>query len=263
MNTKTLLKHIIKTFLLCALIMCPAPTAWYFDTITVLPGTVRDIIGFFGGIMWISLYSLPHVFNAIVLRSAVKKAKEGGKTALILPAIPLAFGAAACVLTGLRALELSSVGWFLYALIFVLFYSLSLFAELFITKSKMGEAVKESAFVLLFYLLHFIAVPFITESLSRISGDPYGIGYAISLFSTVPLLFIVTGIYMGIKKCKLFFVPLIGSALFIVSSAMVQGRSFQIEIGGEMMLLAAAYAVLCFIPHILLCFRKHKNFRKQ
>ena len=84
-----MLKHIIKTFLLCALIMCPAPTAWYFDTITVLPSTVRDIIGFFGGIMWISLYSLPHVFNAIVLRSAVKKAKESaekGDTVLLSPA---------------------------------------------------------------------------------------------------------------------------------------------------------------------------------
>ena len=199
MQKNSLIKHLICNFALCLFIISPAPIALILDKYPVLPKDICEIAGLIGGASAFSLYSLQHFYLAIVLRSAVKKAAKFGKTGVLLPAIPLVFGALSCVSVGVHAVSLTPLGWGIYIAIFAFFYFAAIALELFAPRWKWKPWLRELVFILLVLLLAFAAAPFITGTLNTVSNDPFGFGFLLMLFTVYPVLLFSAGIYFGIK----------------------------------------------------------------
>lgn len=199
MQKNSLIKHLICNFALCLFIISPAPIALLLDKCPVLPKDICEIAGLIGGASAFSLYSLQHFYLAIVLRSAVKKAAKFGKIGVLLPAIPLVFGALSCVSVGVHAVSLTPLGWGIYIAIFAFFYFAAIALELFAPRWKWKPWLSELVFILLVLLLAFAAAPFITGTLNTVSNDPFGFGFLLMLFTVYPVLLFSAGIYFGIK----------------------------------------------------------------
>lgn len=199
MQKNSLIKHLICNFALCLFIISPAPIALLLDKYPVLPKDICEIAGLIGGASAFSLYSLQHFYLAAVLRSAVKKAAKFGKIGVLLPAIPLVFGALSCVSVGVHAVSLTPLGWGIYIAIFAFFYFAAIALELFAPRWKWKPWLRELVFILLVLLLAFAAAPFITGTLNTVSNDPFGFGFLLMLFTVYPVLLFSAGIYFCIK----------------------------------------------------------------
>ncbi len=195
MKARSLVKEIIISFALCLFIISPAPIALILDKYPVLPKDICEIAGLIGGASAFSLYALQHFYLAIVLRSAIKKAGNLGKSGALLPAIPIVFGALSCVSVGVHAVKLPPLGWIIYGVIFAFFYFAAIALELFAHRWKWKPQICEIIFILLVFLLAFAAAPFITGTLNTVSADPFGFGFLLMLFTVYPVLLISAGIY--------------------------------------------------------------------
>jgi hypothetical protein len=242
MKKNFLAKEIILSFALCLFIISPAPLGFLLDKYPVLPKGICEIIGGIGATNLLSLYALQHFYLAIVLRSAIKKAREYRRKGLLLPAIPLVFAVLAFISVGVHAVKLATLGWVIYAVIFALFYLAAIFLELFAPKLKFKKELTESVFILLAFLLTFFAAPFITDTISLVSNDSFGFGFILSIFTVFPVLFISAGIYMGAKKCRFFLLSLIEGAVFLLAAS-------QKGLDSEILLFAAVYTALSCISH--------------
>jgi hypothetical protein len=196
MKKNFLAKEIILSFALCLFIISPAPLGFLLDKYPVLPKGICEIIGGIGATNLLSLYALQHFYLAIVLRSAIKKAREYGRKGFILPAIPLVFAVLAFISVGVHAVKLAPLGWVIYIAIFAFFYFAAIALEIFAPRWKWKPQICEITFILLAFLLTFVAAPFITGTLNTVSADPFGFGFLLMLFTVYPVLLISAGIYL-------------------------------------------------------------------
>ena len=196
MKARSFAKEIVISLALCLFIISPAPLALILDKYPVLPKDICEIAGFIGGASAFSLYALQHFWLAAVLRSAIKKATNFGKSGIFLPAIPLVFGALSCFSIGVHAVKLTPLGWVIYGVIFAFFYFASIALEIFAPRWKWKPQICELVFILLVFLLAFVAAPFITGTLNTVSADPFGFGFLLMLFTVYPVLFVSAGIYL-------------------------------------------------------------------
>lgn len=201
MKNHSFAKQMMLSCALCLFIISPAPIALLLDKYPVLPKDICEIAGFIGGASAFSLYALQHFWLAAVLRSAIKKAGKFGKKGVLLPAIPLVFAALSCFSVGVHAVNLTLLGWGIYVAIFAFFYFAAIALELFAPRWKWKPQICEIIFILLAFLLTFVAAPFITGTLNTVSADPFGFGFLLMLFTVYPVLLISAGIYLC-KKIK-------------------------------------------------------------
>jgi hypothetical protein len=199
MKARSFAKEIVISLALCLFLISPAPLALILDKYPVLPKDICEIAGFIGGASAFSLYALQHFWLAAVLRSAIKKAGKFGKKGVLLPAIPLVFAVLAFISVGVHAVKLAPLGWGIYVAIFAFFYFATIALELFAPRWKWKPQICEIIFILLAFLLMFVAAPFITGTLNTVSADPFGFGFLLMLFTVYPVLLISAGIYLCIK----------------------------------------------------------------
>ena len=125
-----------------------------------------------------------------------KKAREYGRQGFILPAIPLVFAVLAFISVGVHAVKLAPLGWVIYIAIFAFFYFAAIALEIFAPRWKWKPQICELVFILLAFLIAFVAAPFITGTLNTVSADPFGFGFLLMLFTVYPVLFVSAGIYL-------------------------------------------------------------------
>ena len=249
---KGIIKKALATFALCAFITCTPVLFLLLNELGAMPKGVSTILEFIAMVSFIPYYGTNHILCALVFRRALAYTKKDFKTMWLLPVIPLIFAVSACVFISVAMLQKPLTSVF-YCLMTSLIYLIAALAELFAKKFCISKALDKSIFAFSSFAYFFQGSLFIM-SVEGSSGDKFGFRFIYSLFICVPIFFVLTGIFVGLQREKISFLPLACTAFFLLYVLLAAG-----EINCEFLLFAIVYTVLGYIAFAITKLVNFKN----